>query len=507
MARKQGKHTVNKTRGKRKVRNIAVIIAALTVLTFTVPAEFFAAAKSVAATTTATIIKTATPGKTVTTGKTAVLAKVAATVETSLPAEKAGSTETAAAGKTTASAKTVTAGKSTTTAKEKAPAKKTIPPEAVTPKKAAIAGSITGVRKNWSVKYNREALKDKITVSPAYGRKVLLYYKNVQTGKWEKLAAYKTKNVKTATLIITYPKRWRSCNTSKWRISLPKVSQNGSIAPMKAKTATTTIHSQVISAPIGCVMEVSSGKVLYNKGMYDKHRVASVTKLMTAMLFTENCGSLSKYYTYTKKAYVKDHQLMRVGDTFTAKDLIYMMMVQSYNEAANAAAVGVSGSKAAFVKKMNARAGKLGMTRTHYMNAEGLDAAKNGKKNYSCAYDQALLARYIMKSSGYKTMKKAMRTRSRTVKSKSGKEIYLYRTNWRLGNKGNIGMKTGTDYGTLKNVKNKERSRYCFCGCYKVGGKEYITVVLGAPNRNASFTNTDKLRSFITYARKHNNYV
>ena len=62
----------------------------------------------------------------------------------------------------------------------------------------------------------------------------------------------------------------------------------------------------------------------------------------------------------------------------------------------------------------------------------------------------------------------------------------------------NIGMKTGTDYGTLKNVKNKERSRYCFCGCYKVGGKEYITVVLGAPNRNASFTNTDKLNRNIS---------
>jgi D-alanyl-D-alanine carboxypeptidase len=489
MTKKQGKHDEKKTRSKRKNRNIAVVMAVLIVLTLMVPAEFFAAAKTVAATKTATIVKNATAAKIVTTGKPTTLAKIAAVVKTAAPAktantgEKAGSAKTAAAKKKTAAAKKVV------------------------PKKPALVSKITGVRKTWSVKYNREALKDKITVSPAYGRKVFLYYRNVQTGKWEKLAAYKTKNVKTAKLIITYPKRWRSCNTSKWRISLPKVSQNGSRAPLKAKIVGTTIHSQVISAPIGCVMEVNSGKVLYNKGMYDKHRVASITKLMTAMLFTENCGSLSKYYTYTKNAYVKDHQLMRVGDTFTAKDLIYMMMVQSYNEAANAAAVGVSGSKAAFVRKMNAKAKKLGMKRTHYMNAEGLDAAKNGKKNYSCAYDQALLARYIMKSSGYKTMKKAMRTKKRTVKSKSGKKIYLYRTNWRLGNKGNIGMKTGTDYCTLRNVKNKDRSMYCFCGCYNVGGKKYITVVLGASNRNASFTNTDKLRSFITYARKHNNYV
>lgn len=89
---------------------------------------------------------------------------------------------------------------------------------------------------------------------------------------------------------------------------------------------------------------------------------------------------------------------LREGDRVSRRDLLYGIMLPSGNDAANAAAVSVSGSVAAFVEKMNAKAGALGLADTHFANPSGLDA----DGHYTTAYDLARLAAYAMKNETFR---------------------------------------------------------------------------------------------------------
>lgn len=150
------------------------------------------------------------------------------------------------------------------------------------------------------------------------------------------------------------------------------------------------------------VMDNDSGRVLYTSNSNEKKLIASTTKIMTCILAIEN-SDLSKKITvgdeileaYGTNIYVE------VGEVLTVKDLLYGLMLRSGNDAALVLAKNVFNSEEEFIKEMNTKAKKLGMHNTIFNNPHGLD---EDTKNYSTAYDMALLARYAYKNKIYRNI-------------------------------------------------------------------------------------------------------
>ncbi len=140
-------------------------------------------------------------------------------------------------------------------------------------------------------------------------------------------------------------------------------------------------------------MDARSGQVLLSKHPDARRPIASTTKLMTALLTLES-GKLNA--TFTAPAYnaspAESKINLRRGERMKVRDLLTALLLESANDAAVDLAVGISGSREAFVAKMNARARQLGLRNTHYENPVGLDSPRN----YSSARDLATLARLLM---------------------------------------------------------------------------------------------------------------
>ena len=150
------------------------------------------------------------------------------------------------------------------------------------------------------------------------------------------------------------------------------------------------------------VMDNDSGRVLYENNSNERRLIASTTKIMTCILVLEN-SDLSEKITvgdeilkvYGTNIYVE------VGEILTIKDLLYGLMLRSGNDAAIVLANNIFNSEDEFIHKMNDKAKEIGMNNTVFNNPHGLDEET---KNYSTAYDMALLAKYAYKNKMYRNI-------------------------------------------------------------------------------------------------------
>ena len=147
-------------------------------------------------------------------------------------------------------------------------------------------------------------------------------------------------------------------------------------------------------------MEQQSGRILYEKEAHEVRRIASITKIMTAILAIES-GKLNDSVKVTENAVRAEGSsiYLKPGETIKLEDLVYGMMLRSGNDAAVAIAEHVGGSLEGFVYLMNQKASEIGMDQTHFANPHGLD---DHEDHYSTAYDMALLTRYAMSNDTYK---------------------------------------------------------------------------------------------------------
>jgi D-alanyl-D-alanine carboxypeptidase len=149
-----------------------------------------------------------------------------------------------------------------------------------------------------------------------------------------------------------------------------------------------------LEASASVVMDATNGTVLYARNPHVRRPIASVTKIMTALLALQ-MGSLTDRIRVPKSAfnYEWDATVMglKAGEVVTLKDLLYGLLLPSGADAANTIAIHYAGSESRFVQLMNHEAQLLNMHDTHYNDTHGLVA----KNNYSSAYDQAILAQYV----------------------------------------------------------------------------------------------------------------
>lgn len=153
-----------------------------------------------------------------------------------------------------------------------------------------------------------------------------------------------------------------------------------------------------VSAEAYVLYCVDNGEVINSKNENKKMKPASTTKIMTSLLALEEASSCNKKVKFTDKMSAEGSSMyLKIGDVVTLKDLASGMMMASGNDAANAAALTISGNIEKFSDRMNARAKQIGMKNTHFVTASGLD----DENHYSTAYDMALLMTYALENEDF----------------------------------------------------------------------------------------------------------
>lgn len=140
----------------------------------------------------------------------------------------------------------------------------------------------------------------------------------------------------------------------------------------------------------GIVMDLDSGAVLFAQNIHVQEYPASITKLLTALVVVEN-ASMDEQVTFSHDAVYNvesgsgNKLQLEEGDVLSVKDCLYIMLLQSSNQAANALAEHVGGSREAFADMMNEKAASLGCRESHFVNPSGL----NDPEQLTSAYDMA----------------------------------------------------------------------------------------------------------------------
>lgn len=207
-----------------------------------------------------------------------------------------------------------------------------------------------------------------------------------------------------------------------------------------------------ITAPNVMLMQTDTGKILYEKNIDEKIYPASITKLMTAILVVENC-ELDEIVTVSKNAVISVpsgyvNANLQVGEELTVENLLYVMLIPSANDAANALAEHVAGSIESFASMMNTRAKELGCTGSNFTNPSGL----HEEEHYTTVRDLSLISKEAIKN---KTIRKIIETSSYSLK-----ETNRYDKTDR--------MFTTTNYMKIKSLSN-------FYYDYCIGGKTGYT--------------------------------
>ena len=157
-------------------------------------------------------------------------------------------------------------------------------------------------------------------------------------------------------------------------------------------------ESLLQNAKSGLLMEVSTGKIIYEKNIHEKTSVASMTKMMGMVLIMEALEDgkikLEDMVVVSKNASgMGGSQIwLEEGEKISVLDLIKGIMMASANDGIVAMAEYIGGTEANFVKMMNEKAKSLGLKDTNFVNPTGLDE----KDHYSTAYDMALIAKELI---------------------------------------------------------------------------------------------------------------
>ncbi|MEN2766139.1 D-alanyl-D-alanine carboxypeptidase family protein [Ornithinibacillus xuwenensis] len=220
-----------------------------------------------------------------------------------------------------------------------------------------------------------------------------------------------------------------------------------------------------VSANNAVLIEQSTGRILFEKAAHEKQSIASITKIMTAIIAIES-GKMKELATASEEAVNTEGSsiYLKQGEEMPLEDLVYGLMLRSGNDAAVTIAEHVGGSEEGFVYLMNEKAKWLGMTNTHFDNPHGLDS----ETHYSSAYDMALLMSYAMKNEEFKkiTGTKSYKSEGREYGWRNKNKLLTAYYKYCTGGKTGFTKQTGR---TLVSTASKD-------------GMDLIAVTLNAPD-------------------------
>ena len=239
-----------------------------------------------------------------------------------------------------------------------------------------------------------------------------------------------------------------------------------------------------IRAAAAIIFNPETGQVLWEENGQSKRSIASITKVMTAVVFLENNPDLSQEITIERSdVYAASTTYLRANDRISVDHLLHLTLIASDNAAARALARSSHGGTAPFMERMNEKAIELGLESTTFADPSGLSPA-----NISSAYD---LSRLITFASADERIAPIMRTATSTVKTHR-RSITINNTNHlvRGGEVDVLGGKTGFI----------TKAGYCLATLLRLpqSNHQVAVVVLGAGSNNGRFWETRHLFNWLS---------
>jgi D-alanyl-D-alanine endopeptidase (penicillin-binding protein 7) len=237
-----------------------------------------------------------------------------------------------------------------------------------------------------------------------------------------------------------------------------------------------------VRAAAAIIFDPVTGQVLYEENSQDKRSIASITKVMTALVFLEDNPDLTQEVTVERSdVYAASTTYLKANDHITTGELLHLLLIPSDNGAARALARNSHGGTAAFVERMNEKAIELGLQNTSFADPSGLNA-----NNMSSAFD---LSHLITFAASDERIASIMRTPTYTVTT-NRRQIPIHSTN-RIVMAGDIDV-MGAKTGFIS------KSGYCLATLLRLPqGNPIAVVVLGARSNNGRFWETRHLFTWL----------
>jgi D-alanyl-D-alanine endopeptidase (penicillin-binding protein 7) len=238
-----------------------------------------------------------------------------------------------------------------------------------------------------------------------------------------------------------------------------------------------------VRAAAAIIFNPETGKVLWEENAQDKRSIASITKVMTTVVFLEDSPDLSREVTVEKSdVYAASTTYLRANDRLTLDNVLHLTLIASDNAAARVLARVSHGGTAAFVERMNEKALELGLESTSFADPSGLNP-----DNISSAYD---LSRLISFAAADDRIAPIMRTAEYKI-STNRRSFTIHSTNRlvRVGDVDVMGGKTGFI----------SKAGYCLASLLRLPqGNPVAVVVLGASSNNGRFWETRHLFNWLS---------
>lgn len=245
--------------------------------------------------------------------------------------------------------------------------------------------------------------------------------------------------------------------------------------PQALATPSNAVAVPTIEPPVAILADLDDGQVMFAKAPDVRRPVASLTKVMTALLVLRR-RELDDVVAVPAEAVFDDDDFgasstlgLRGGERRTVRELLDAVMLQSANDAAVALAIDVAGSERGFIELMNDRARALGMRHTRFFSPHGLD-----DRGRSTARDLLVLTRAAYETEGFAGVASA---RFRTIEAPRGEPRRVQNRNALLWlYRGAVGTKTGFTSG----------AGTCLVAVAERNGRRLVAIVLG--DRNEPFS-------------------
>ena len=232
------------------------------------------------------------------------------------------------------------------------------------------------------------------------------------------------------------------------------------------------------------IYDPETGKVLWQTHGEDQRSIASITKVMTAVVFLEESPNLSDTVTVLPADMRgASTTYLRRNEKVTKEDLLHLMLIASDNAAARVLARSSSYGPTGFIDRMNQKAVDLGLTSTHYADPSGLLAA-----NVSSAYDMARLISFASKEPRISTV-----MQKQEYKAVAGRRTITIHSTNQLVRQGDVDVQAGkTGFIT--------KAGYCLATLLRLpqGGPQVAVVVLGAKSNAGRFWETRHLFNWLS---------
>jgi D-alanyl-D-alanine endopeptidase (penicillin-binding protein 7) len=247
-------------------------------------------------------------------------------------------------------------------------------------------------------------------------------------------------------------------------------------------------HELPIKSEAAVVLDTRKGEVLFDKNMDTQLPIASLTKLMTALIFLQNKPDLNDTVIITEAdANCVGTSEIQVNEILTLEDLLHVSLMNSSNRATKALVRACGVPSQLFVIRMNRKAGELGLTNTHFREPTGLN-----EKNKSTALDCAKLLYFTLQDSVISSVlakdsyRFVSRDSSRTWHRIGSTQKLLFNSLKVRGGKSGYIKASGWCLGTVLEDEN---------------GKQIAAVILGAPSKHTRF---QEIRSIVQWSmEKH----